>query len=84
MFFISNKIGTLAAFLGPLPFDGSFRGILFRALAAANTLAFFLAKPWHLTGISEPSGMAIFIRGKGTTAKKFRVINCAIFSNPEG
>jgi len=84
MLLISNKIGTLATLLGPFPFGRSFRGILFRALAVANTLAFFLAKPLHLAGMSEPSGMAIFIRGKGTTAKKFRIVNCAIFSNPEG
>ena len=84
MLLISNKIGTLAAFLGPFTLGGSFSGIFFRALAVANTLAFFLAKPLQLAGMSEPSGMAIFILGKGTTAKKFKVISCAIFSNPEG
>jgi len=47
MLLISNKIGTLATLLGPFPFGRSFRGILFRALAVANTLAFFLAKPLH-------------------------------------
>jgi hypothetical protein len=84
MLLISNKIGTLAALFGPFPFGRSFRGILFQALAVANTPAFFLAKPLHLAGMSEASGTAIFIRGKGTTAKIFMLINWAIFSNPDG
>src|SRR4030042_5957813 len=84
MLLVSNKIGTLATFFRSLPFGGSLCGVFLWALAIARTMAFFLAKPLQLAGISVASGIATWRSGKGIMFKKFAAIKWAIFSNPEG
>ena len=50
----------------------------------ARTVAFFLAKPLQLAGISVASGIATWRSGKGSMFEKFAAIKWAIFSNPKG
>ena len=84
MLLVSNKIGTLATFFRSLSFGSSLGGVFLGALATAKTMAFFLAKPLQLAGISVASGTATWRAGKESVFKKFAVISWAIFSNPVG
>ena len=82
MLLVANKIGTLATLFRSFSFGSSLSGIFLWALAAAKTMAFFLAKPLQRAGISVASGIATRRSGKENMFNKFAVISSAIFSNP--
>ena len=84
MLLVSNKIGTLATFFRSFSLGGSLCSVLLWALAIARTMAFFLAKPLQLAGISVASGIATWRSGKERVFKKLAAISWAIFSNPVG